>query len=410
MRRTLCIRGLSCFLGVLLFAMPLFALADDAGVLTEGELNAWVVQILQKSMTEQPQNAPVGEESHTEDGYAFLYSFATLYYDKPVLDQESVLMGFAITNETIDTPRGIRLGAPADELIAAYGWQNSTLFGDGSFAALYTLDQLEMSAYWAWAQIGESGLASVRCAIHAGVGDAQYTDAGVVYQVQAGVVTSIRVYGLSQLISLADVRSNLAAVNGVAAAGSGDDVMENEGARDKAQGNFQKSDAAAFGREDLRFSKIDFLSLKEAGAALIFGQPQSEEWVQDDTGEWLYTTRRDGITLMHVLDVNRGNSRLATLSITKAGLLGPREVKLGDTLESVLLRFRSDGTGAVSEYEALLYGDGVKAPYATLSTEGHVSTLRYVLETQGADGMEREISLHMLFEGEKLTEIMLFTW
>ena len=43
--------------------------------------------VLRESAAREPLNAPVGEESRTEDGYAFIYDFATLYYDKPVLDE-----------------------------------------------------------------------------------------------------------------------------------------------------------------------------------------------------------------------------------------------------------------------------------------------------------------------------------
>ncbi|MEG0901734.1 MAG: hypothetical protein RSG96_06415, partial [Clostridia bacterium] len=64
---------------VALLLLPALAFADDAGVLSENELNRWVTQVLHDSAEEQPLNAPVGEEALTEDGYAFLYSFATLY-------------------------------------------------------------------------------------------------------------------------------------------------------------------------------------------------------------------------------------------------------------------------------------------------------------------------------------------
>ena len=77
---------------VLLLMCPALALADDSGVLAEGELNDWIVGVLRKSAAREPLNAPVGEESRTEDGYAFIYDFATLYYDKPELDENSVLV------------------------------------------------------------------------------------------------------------------------------------------------------------------------------------------------------------------------------------------------------------------------------------------------------------------------------
>ena len=93
MKRIICLLIAFCLL------CPLYALADDSGVLAESELNEWVVKALRDSAAERPLNAPVGEESHTEDGYAFIYDFATLYYDKPELDENSVLLAVSVTNE-----------------------------------------------------------------------------------------------------------------------------------------------------------------------------------------------------------------------------------------------------------------------------------------------------------------------
>lgn len=93
------LKRIICLFMMLFLLCPLYAFADDSGVLAEGELNEWVVKVLRDSAAGQPINAPVGEESHTEDGYAFIYDFATLYYDKPVLDQDSVLLAVSVTDE-----------------------------------------------------------------------------------------------------------------------------------------------------------------------------------------------------------------------------------------------------------------------------------------------------------------------
>ena len=58
--------------------VPSFSLADESGVLAETELSQWVDQVLRDTAALMPLNAPVGEESLTEDGYAFLYDFATM--------------------------------------------------------------------------------------------------------------------------------------------------------------------------------------------------------------------------------------------------------------------------------------------------------------------------------------------
>ena len=403
-------KAIFCLLLLAVFCLAAPAVADEAGVLTEGELSRWVSQVLLQTRGLEPQNAPVGEEALTEEGYAFLYPFATLYYNKPELDINSVLQGFAITDEAAETPRGLHLGSPAEALIATYGWQNTELFGDGSFAVLYRLSQFPQGAYWAWARLVDGALSSVQCAVHAAVEQSHaYTDAGVLYGVEDDAITSIRVYGLSQMITVADVESNLRAVTSVQAASSGDEYVA--AALDPvAQGYFQKTEHAAFGAEDLRFGQVDMIAITEAGAALAFGAPQGEDWVQDDTGEWLRTVHHEGATLTYILDGNRQNSRLESLSLTGSGLGGPRGIAVGDSLEKALGQMRSDGTGQVLAQEAVLYGDGETAPYGTMATMGATATLRYVASAQGADGVVYEFTLRMAFENDQLTEILIYSW
>jgi len=391
----------------ILFLSP--ALADDAGVLTEGELNNWIMQVLRDTKGQEPGNAPVGEESRTEEGYAFLYSFATLYYDKPALDQTSRLQGFAITDDMTDTPRGIRVGMPAEALIAAYGWQNHELFGDSSFAVLYQLDQLDQQpggAYWCWAGLNETGgLTSVRCAIHAHAGNGRYTDAGVYYLVQDHVITAIRVYGLSQLITRAEAESNLRAVTAVVAAGSGDEGLLGY----TAEGFFGQSQAPAFQKSDLHIAGRDFLTMSQDDALHAFGKPAREEELPDDPDGWLRIMEYDGLALTFALNSSRSNALLESLSITKPGIPGPRNLAIGQALADAWPLFRSDGTGATLESEALLYGDGSAAPYGTLERMGHMTTLRYADIVEDGNH-QRVVTLSLFFENDRLTEILLHSW
>jgi hypothetical protein len=215
-----------CLLMTFLGCAPLGARADDTGVLSEKELNGWLQELLRSTLSQQPQNAPVGEESLTEDGYAFLYGQATLFYDKPVLDQSSKLQAVSVTDEGLVTPRGIAVGSPAQLLVDTYGWQNPGLMTDGFMAPFYVLNQLPQAAYWAWAQVEEGKPVMVNCYIHVQMAQDVYTDAGVHYTLEDGVVSGIRVYGLGSLISLQDVLGNLEAFSQTQAAISGDGAHE----------------------------------------------------------------------------------------------------------------------------------------------------------------------------------------
>lgn len=385
----------------LLLAMLLFcttALADDAGVLTETELGTWLNGVLLSTMNVAPINTPVGEESLTTDGYAFMYNTVTLYYDKPVLDAQSKLQAIAVTDEALDMPRGIRLGAPADMLLTVYGWQNPTLAGDDSFARLYVLNQLPNAAYWALAQRGGDQLQSVQCAIHARAGENRYTDTGILYTVQNGTVSGIRVYGLNAFITQAQVENNLSAV--------GDEQVTTP--VQAATGITEKSDAEAFGQSDLQFNRMDFFTLTEKGAAVLFGESDGESWAQDDQGEWLHTLSYSGASLVFVMDANRENPHLESVALSTGKWIGPRGVVAGSRLDAVMALFLSDGTGAVNGGEALLYGDGQNPPFGTLERTDSDAKLRYAATVTGADGSALRVALHMTFVNEKLAELMIY--
>lgn len=394
----------------LLCFFPAISRADDTGVLSETELNAWVKQVLRDSLEEQPMNAPVGEESLTEDGYAFLYSFATLYYDKPTLDGQSVLKGIAVTGEEYASPRGVKLGDDAQRLVESYGWQNPGLVGNGLFAAFYRLNDLPRAAYWCWAQHDGPEISSVQCAIHVQAGQDRYTDAGLIYTLENGRVTEIRAYGLSDVISPLDVKKNLDAVMGVEAAGSGDEPEAGDLHAQEAEGYFATSDQAPFSANDLRFGGIDYLALTEEGAAAVFSGALSEQRVQDDTGAWLLTTNREGLTLSYTVSADGAQSRLESMSATRESFEGPRGVRIGAALEDVLAAFQSDGEGRVLGGAAILYGDGVNAPTGVLERlDGGVKELRYMTRADQY-GVERDVTLNMTFLDDKLTELMIYSW
>lgn len=198
---------------VLFWAFPWACLADDAGALSEDELTAWIDRLLLETKELRPLNTPVDEQALTEDGYAFVYDFATLYFDRPVRDERSVLEAVSLTAQSYAAPRGVCLGSGEMLLLGTFGWQNPYLMGDGSLAAFYRVDDLPRAAYWSWAQHDEDWkLTSVLCAVHVLLEPDRYTDAGLRFELEEGVVSAIAVYGLNRTASLEEVRANLDAV------------------------------------------------------------------------------------------------------------------------------------------------------------------------------------------------------
>ncbi len=381
LKRLLCIWTALCAL--CLWAAG--AMADEAGVLTESELNEWVVKTLRQSAAAQPLNAPVGEEARTPDGYAFLYDFATLYYDKPVLDDKSVLQAIALTDEQYPGPRGIGLNALEGALISAYGWQNTDLHGDGAFAAFYRLDELPRAAYWSWAQLGEGGgLNAVQCAIHVGSATDRYTDTGVRYTLEEGFVTGVMVYGLDAFISEAEVRSNLSAVQAAEQAQGYDHDELLDMAADAPA-----SDAAPFAADDLAFSGIDLRTLTPDTAAAQWGAPVSQRTEPDENGDTILNATWDGVELIWVQKAD-GTGYAESLYVSTQQIEGPRGLRTGDAFADTVRRFASEGGFGV------LYGTQ-QSPLAVASMDGSQLRLSYTTE----DGAYR---LQAAFEQDALTE------
>ncbi|MBE5802129.1 MAG: hypothetical protein E7319_07560 [Clostridiales bacterium] len=388
---------------LLMFSIHPVAYAQDVaqpGPLTLEEFEQWLRTLEQHCAAQAPLNDPVGEESLTEDGYAFLYDVATLYYTMP--DSSSALRGVSLTEESFSGPRGIAIGSDQSLLMEAYGWQNPMLLGDGTFAALYAMDEMPATALWSWALHDGGQLMSVQCALHIAMGDGMYTDMGLQYQLQEGVVTSIRVYGLGDaLVGEADVYANLSAVESVGMTG---DLLP------AAAGRLMVSAAEPFGAADLQFGSIDFVTLDETKATSLFGRPVSQSSIPYGEDAVYLSVERDGLSIDYLQSADGQQMIPQTILITSFALEGPRGIRIGMSLEDVIACFRCDGSGAVLGSANLLYGDGMGAPYGLEEPDGMGGiVLRYLAEAESERGL-MTVTLQLSFVEGQLTEMMMYAW
>ena len=381
-------------LGLLCGLFPA-SLADDAGALSETELISWIDRLLLDTKDLAPLNAPVGEESLTEDGYAFLYDFATLYYNKPVLDKTSVLQAVSLTDGSYAAPRGITLGSDEDALIATFGWQNPYLMGDGSFAAFYRTDDLPRAAYWSWAQHDDEWkLTSVQCAMHVQVGSGSYTDAGLLFTLEDRTVTGIRVYGLNRLIGPEDVQANLNAVAGV-------EFSASRAVNEHVEGYSIVSEAEMFCEKDLILAGADFRSLTIAHLEQALGEKADAQTMQDGDRKITSASWAD------VDYIDETNSPMDMLSVSSPRLAGPRGIRVGDAVDHVLSAFASDGESRVLGGQAILYGDGANAPSGVMEQTPDGLFASYTARLAGSDA---HATLSLQFADGLLTEWTLYLW
>lgn len=389
--------GLMCLMMALSFSG--FCLADDsdASVLSYDELMNWVNSCLDKASTQTLLNAPIDEEDLTEDGYAFVYEDATFYFDKPQTEGAS-LLAMSYTNVEQPALRGIQPDMDLKDLLAAFYNENPDLVGDEDFAALYCVDALPASASWAWLQRNGQQAAVVQYAVHEqpASGDADgYTDCGLLITLAENAVVSIKVYGLSSYIDENQARGNLAAVKEVQAANSYHMFPTSR----------VGTDLDGFERDDLFFSGMDFLSATPEKAEALLGKALDDVWMEDGAG-YLRTLYFPNAYLTFAYNADKTPSHLDFLTIDGPNLEGPRGVRIGDSLSSVIMRFRHND-GPFDGVREIFYGDGSTAPYGTAEYGDNASaTLRYVLEVE--DG--KHITLQMVFTLNALSEILIYCW
>lgn len=389
--------GLIGLLLILALAPTALAQESEASALSLEELMAWTAGYVARAEDQEPVNAPVGEESLTEDGYAYIYDFATLYFDKPTLEG-AVLNALVITEEGESGIRNVAVNAYLSDLLGAYYNENPDLMGSEDFAALYAVDTFPSGAVWAWLQRSGQQAATVQYAIHeqTASGADGYTDCGLIYTLQENTVVAIRAYGLNSLITLEQAQRNLAAV----------EQVQQETSYHMYPTSFIGTDLKPFERDDLIFSQLDFLSLTPEEAVAALGECLTDEWMDDD-GAYLRTLTFPSAVLTYAYDGDKNLLRLDMMTIDSDGLEGPRGARIGESLSSVLMRFRHGEGEFDGVSRELLYGDGETPPYGTAEYGDNANaTLRYALSLENG----RQIVLHMDFTMNALSEIMIYYW
>lgn len=386
------------FLALMMVLSLTTAVAEsDADALDYDELMDWAEGFKTRALVAgAPLNDPTEEAAYTEDGYAFVYDFATLYMDRPEMTADSVLQAVVVYSPEEQGPRGTGVDQLSSEVLNAFYNENDDLQGDSSFAALYVSDTMPAGALWGWVQRDGQRIETIQYAVHEQLssGGDGYTDCGLVYTLSDNLVAAIRAYGLNETISADEVRSNLDAVQEVS--------EKTEYAQ--VPTSINGSELAMFDRDDLIFSGLDFLSLTPEEAEARLGAAQEDDWMEDE-GAYLRSMEFASCTMTFSYDAQKQNPTLEMLSIDMDGLEGPRCVRIGDTLSSVISRFRNGEGDYDGVSREVLYGDGENAPYG-LAEYGDDATAGLWYAAKLEDG--RTVVLSMSFEQMYLSDITLY--
>ncbi len=374
--------------------LPLAALAEEstAPLLSMNELTAWAEGYIARARAEKPLNDP--SQHLTPDGYEYVYTFATLYGDTPNVSADTIFSTVVLTSEEENGLRNVNVGNAMAVVLDAYYNENPHLLGTREDATLYAVDTLPESAQWGQVQRDGQRAKTIQYGVHEqyATGGEGYTDAGVIYTMMDNRVHAIRVYGLNSRIDLDTVND---AMYGVMAK-----ALE----KDYAQVPFSYDGAALekFAAQDLIFSGVDFVNLTPDAAIALFGEPMSDEWVDNGDEGYIRVQIFDGCEAIYLYNEARTEGRVYMFVITGDELEGPRAVRVGDSFASVYNRFRN-GEGEYQDNDVeILYGAEAEGEFGT-AYYGYDATIRYGVQLE--DG--RRIILQMEFNVMDCTEITL---
>ncbi|MBQ8554662.1 MAG: hypothetical protein IJ438_02200 [Clostridia bacterium] len=389
-------KSLLCMLLAVLL-LPGIALAEEstADTLMLSELTEWAARYQARAIASEPLNIP--KESITEDGYEFIYDFATLYADTPVMSKDTEISAVVITSPKEEGPRGTMVDDTIAVILAAYYNENDELAGSRESAALYRVDLLPDMLQWAQVQRDGQRVETIQYAVHEQLttGGDGYTDAGVIYTMQDGTVSAIRVYGLDSRITEQEMYAVYTSVRDASVDTSYVQVPF----------SYDGASLTPFDGEDLHFSGLPFASMKPEDAITVLGEPIDDQWLEDGENGYIRTMTFAECEITFLYDAARANAEVYMLLITEDGFEGPRAVRIGDTFASVFNRFRN-GEG---EFDGLsrevLYGDENSGVFGVAEYGADASaTLRYGLVLE--DGSR--VVLHLTFTTMELSEVMLY--
>ena len=390
LKRMLCL----LFVLTLLPVWPAWAEESGADILTLEELRQWVNDYKIRAMATQPLNDPTAPDSLTEDGYLFIYDFARLYMDGPEMTADSEVQALVIYDAEESGLRGVAVDDPAADALAAYYTENEDLVGNSRQALLYAVDLMPVGGYTGIVHRDGQRIQVIDYSVYeqAPTGGDGYTDAGILYTVEDGLVTAIRAYGLNDRIETEDVAAAMESAR----------KLNAEATYSQVQTSLVGTELAPFDSEDMIFSGIDFPTLTPEDAVAAFGEALEDVWLDDDNG-YMRTMQFANCEMTFLYDAARQNGRVKTLTINSDGLEGPRSVRVGDTVAGVRSRFRN-GEGEDSGLREVLYGSEESGVFGTAEYgEDASAVLRYgALSEDGA-----RVLMYLNFEQLYLSEIIL---
>ncbi len=364
---------------------------EEAATVTIQELKDCVEALRARALDAEPLNNPGSEEAASEDGNAFIYDFATFYADATEMAADTAIRAVMITDDEGGSLRAVTVDSTVNTLLAAFASTNPTLNGTREEALIYL--EGDLAGGYRYGVTVRDGQRIIAVEYGEALPEGgEWHSASVLYSLQAGMVSSIRLQGLSDPADAAEVQARY---EDLAALGQKTGYT-------RVPTSLNGLELTAFGPEDLRFDGLYYPELQPAS----FGGTPEDVIMENEDGTWLRVVEGDGYNAVFSCDSEGKNAVIRSYTITGDRLEGPRGVRLGDQFHEDFNRFRN-GENTTEGITELLYGtEGVapwgRADYAEI--DGGMS-LHYVTALPGGGSVE----LVLRYLNNALTEIILHT-
>lgn len=390
-KRMLCLLLMAALLPVL----PVFAEESSADTLSFDELCLWAEGFKTRALATRPLNDPTAPEAQTEDGYMFVYSFATLYMDSPKMTQDSQVQGVVVYSAEEEGPRGTRVDYTAQEIMDAFYNENNQVTGSRDKAVLYAVNLMPAALQLGLVHRDGQRIQTIEYVVHEqlATGGEGYTDAGLIYTVENNNVSAIRAYGLEGRVDEENVLASLQEAH----------ALSENPSYGQVEISYVGTDLKAFNLDDLMFASLDFPTLTPEDALGVLGIPNEDSWL-DNTDGFIRVMEFPHCEITFLYDEDKLHPQVDSLVINSDGMEGPRSVRIGDSFSSVLNRFRHS-EGDYEDGAELLYGSEESGEYGVAQYGSDASaTLRYSTKTEAGT----EMAIYMYFHQMSLSEILIY--
>lgn len=298
--------------------IPPSVYADELSLQT---ITRWRDQIIVEVSSGSVLNNPSETFDPSGNGvYLFDYGTVQVSASSLELTGETVAQ-IQINSDQIADPYNIRVGMGMDEVLASFPNENEQLTGDDAFAVLYA--SMTDTAYtWAWVMRSGETVYGVQYALSEKLQDDHYGDAGILYVMDEGKVSSIRVYGLNAQITKSEAQMNMQTAIDIS-----------------TRANYTPPQIIARANQDTLLTFVDLtidgkllLQLGKDQVIQALGEPISSSSMLDEAGISHTLIWYDGLNIQ----LSEDDSTVQSVNITSSSIAGPRNIGVGMTLEEVL--------------------------------------------------------------------------